>query len=90
MDLYIDSIELGIRFTFDEYLIARKKCVEGNWYYLTHSDGTKQRCLLDYFPLPRYRDMRVLVEFGRDEKPYSRKNLYWKEVPLRYLTKNTP
>lgn len=81
MMIYIDSIESGIRFTFDEYLIARKKYIGGNYYFLTHTDGAKQKCILDYFPLPGYKDMRALVEFGRGE------DVYWKEVPVKYLEK---
>lgn len=75
---YIDAISEGLYYSFDAYIAARTS-IKGNKYFLINSDGTKQECLLDYFPLPNYRDMRALVELGRG------KELYWKEVPMKYL-----
>lgn len=83
-DEHVKDIGGLVQFTFHEYASFWKGNEPGIKYELKNRNGSTETCVVAYYPLPYYKDLRALVEIK------SGSYIDFREVPVRFLNKKPP
>ena len=69
----------GVNFNFHDYLTFWLNHEVGKTYELKNRNGSIENCLIAYYPLPYYKDLRALIEIHKQG------SIDFREVPVKFL-----